>query len=158
MKFRILTLLIFFISLHCLAGKSLQGVYEVPISEDLKPFAKYVVDYQIENNSDSPAFVSFQLPLTLVGRPIEITMQKMTETLWIGPNVIGKCETKDAKQICSLEFSDITSDIKEVEKILNNSNLTQWEIQGRLAVAAAFSGEPIGVVTYSIYSKKEKCD
>ncbi len=156
MKKLVIILTVFFSSTLVFAQPQLQGTYEVPVTNpELKPFSIYTVKSNQDAYETGDTHFEFSLPLELVGKSMNIKMDKVTgETnTWRGPNVEGQCTDANLTFNCSLRFRNLEINDSEVKKVVQSTFEDPAEAEGRLAVALAFSSEPIGILQYR---KKEK--
>lgn len=139
------------------AERPIRGVYQVPVADELKVFADYPVKFKSDNYQESPTTISFPMPSALLGEETIFTMSKLNDqnTEWAGPNIKGNCETVGRYFKCSVQFDAIAVDQTKLEASIIQQFPSKEESAGRMQVARAFGGEPIGVLIYKMRGKSK---
>lgn len=99
--------------------------------------------------------MDFPLPAALVGEEKVISLDKVSDSpgTFIGPNAIANCETSKHYFTCNVRFNDLAIDPQQVEAAIESTYSSNTEISGRIAVAARFGSEPIGIISYKLKGK-----
>ncbi len=146
---KLIVFISFFISLSAHAQRPIRGLYQVPVSENLKPFANYPVKFKSDTYENTPNKITFPLPAELVGDSTMVEISKTPDGTWMGPNAQGSCQYGERYIKCNLKFNDLTIDSVRVETAVRQ-RFPAEQVQGRLSVAEKFSGEPIGIIIYRL--------
>ncbi len=133
------------------ASAAVKGTYHVPVTDpSLLPFATIPVDVSPSEVVTGPYRISFPLPLELVGKPYLVELAAMPDGTWSGKDVTANCQVSDSNVACAVAFGRMDVDFAGVARRLGDLGITGAEFDGRIGVAAAFSGEPIGVFEYQL--------
>jgi hypothetical protein len=130
------------------ASGKVDGVYSVPVSAELEKFASYEVKDTVIDNEAAPSRLRFGLPLALTGVENKIELFRQTDGTWKGNNGDSVCSRTNNTLSCKTKFKDLVIDAKAVEAV--NASLFAKEFAGRMAVARAFSTEPVGILSYDL--------
>jgi len=146
-----------FVTIIAHSKRPIRGFYEVPVSNELKPYAIYPIKFKADTYETNPDEIVFPLPAELVGEEFYVKMAKVedSENLWAGPNVEGSCSIINREFKCKVKFNNLIINQSQVEQVIKNTYQNQSEVGGRLQVAQLFGTEPIGYITYRLRGKKE---
>lgn len=137
------------------SGRSIKGVYKVPLSIEnkyLEPYASYPIKLNYENYNKAPDSLTFPLPATLVGEEKIININKVpgSDNQWVGNNVeSGTCAQENRELTCTLKFKDLNIDPAKL-KLAIEQNYSPVEAANRQAVAELFGNEPLGIIIYKL--------
>lgn len=140
------------------ASRPIRGVYEVPVGEDLKSFAEYPVKFKSDNYEASPNELNFPLPAALTGQEQMIHLSRLTETssVWKGPLAEADCHLIGRIFTCRVVFQGLPIDPVKMEEVIRQEYPEPVVAEGKLKVAMAFGGEPIGIIKYKLRGREEK--
>jgi hypothetical protein len=131
------------------------GSYEVPTSLELAAAAQYPVDHVEWIVVDGNATLHYDLPLGLVGGKLDVTLTGRVEAngtvALAGPVGVGSCFA-DARTItCREEFTGLGA-LPISVAVIEQLAATQYAgpVRDRVAVAAMFASEPIGIVVIDL--------
>jgi hypothetical protein len=147
----ILSVLVFAFTSAALAATPTDGKYHVPVPAQIAEYASY--DIRVRTNDPSnPTQISYVLPLELTGQRNLIRLTKQTEDgrKWTGPHADASCGTNNSMIECSVKYKNLTFDSAKAESLIRSKFTAEEEIQGRLAAAKFFGGEPAGVVSFPL--------
>lgn len=122
--------------------------YEVPVSEELAPFATFAVPEYKRRLRPGKIEIEYTLPLELTGEPLSLSFegrmpQRMGDELNLrGPHGVMSC----LREICVVEYRGLDLDFSKVRQHLEGLNLSAEELRGRLLVAEDFIRDPIGIL------------
>ena len=148
----IISSVLYLLSSLALANRPVRGIYEVPVTENLKAYASYPVKFNSDNYQEEPSTITFPMPSALMGEETLITMSKVagSETSWSGENVSGDCLTIDRYFKCTVKFNNIEIDQAKLAASIDQQYTTPQERLGRTQVAMSFRDEPIGIIIYKM--------
>jgi hypothetical protein len=153
-KLRLFLGILFVAGVHsvAVASRPIRGFYEVPVSDEMKPYARYPIKFKADKYQVEPNKISFPLPEALVGHPMQIEMSRVNvnSNEWQGVNVDGTCTQESRYLVCKVRFKDLKIDSEGVKAIVDAKYVKAEEIDGRMAVAKTFSTEPIGILNYKL--------
>jgi hypothetical protein len=127
--------------------------YSVPVSKDLEKFATFeVASPEISDNGNAIKVV-YHLPAELVGpdfKGIEMQMENYHEDKFKLSSPQGKanCVRSDVNTQCALRMKNLGADFSAAKTFILSKNIPNLEKQGQLKVLRAFSGDPVGILTY----------
>lgn len=125
--------------------------YTVPVSDELAPYAKFVLNNSRVEQDAAGVVVSYDLPPELVGPnhpTIVLGGKKRPGNIMLLEGEFGEasCFNRADKVECIVEYDDLEIDMRGVEQVLRARSNDPLEIERRLQVARIFGGEPVGIV------------
>ncbi len=135
------------------------GVYSVPVSPELKDFAKYLSRGEFATDSQSGnRTLHIFLPADLIGSETDIDLFYITDlvggkTYWKNGRNEATCEDSVISIRCEFSFEKLTIDTEKVITQLKSKNIGEFELSRKLLVSAFFGAEPIGIFEYLKSSK-----
>jgi hypothetical protein len=136
-----------------LAGSNVKGTYEVPVTEELKPYAVYSLEkLQLKEADDGQVRVSYSLPLELTGVENKIRFYGKFAAdgsgQFEGPSGGMTClaGANGAEPICRVSYYAVRQDLDLVRAAL--AKFPAEEQAPRLQVARAFGGDLEGFIRF----------
>lgn len=129
------------------------AVYSVPVPAQLEPFASYLVEDVSLCRLSGGIELGYSLPALLVGKKTRVSFTgpfDATTGTYELSSVDGtaSCELTGDAWSCLEHFSGLEVDLEEVAE--EAEGLSQQEAAARLQVAQLFSGDPIGILDFTL--------
>lgn len=136
-----------------------EGIYTVPVSDDLRPFASNPLNNITWRSEEGPRInFSFTVPADLTGEdPVVIQLREvghsvsgMTEMVsQDGPRAKASCLITRQNVVCMVKYERLVQNQAAISHYLNAKYSDESTRIGKNAVALFFSGEPAGIVEFS---------
>ncbi len=132
--------------------------YQVPVPAELEKFSRFQMPVEIKQRGDGLTEVSYDLPATLVGQPMEFRFLGEVDygaasfTLK-DENAEMNCSLQNFEADCRVMHRKVNIDLVAAKAALELSGLPRREVEGRLKVAAllkASGGDMGGVMKYRL--------
>lgn len=129
------------------------AIYSVPVPAELEPFASYSVEDVSLCRLGSGIELGYSLPALLVGKKTRVafagTYDSANGTYELSSaDGTASCELAGEAWSCLEHFTGIEVDLEEVAE--EAEDLSQQEAAARLDVAEQFSGDPIGILDFTL--------
>ena len=137
-------------------GALAQITYSVPVPQELEPYAVFPnMESEYIQNGDHLT-IRYPLPVELVGadRNVITLSGRMTNPRHFrlrGESVDARCNDIDGKLNCTVDYKDLEVNEQSVREAIIQKFPDPFEQGMRLQVARIFSGEPIGIITMTLY-------
>ncbi len=153
MKTAFFVLLSFFVSASAFADEVKEAQYEVPVREELKPFAAFSIPAVTTTELDGEQVqLDYLLPLELTGNPNRIVMSGSYDrsggATFKGAHATAQCKADAAAWTCSVRFRGLDLNSVKALEAIHRGATTPQEAEGRAEVARSFFSDPIGILTY----------
>lgn len=122
--------------------------YAVPVAAGLEPFAVFPLeDYSVRIRRGMHGKIEYNLPMELVGEPMEIelegTMVPVNGVIHLsGPLGTAEC----AGEECVIDYKNLNINPVLVEKFLRGISQNEQEFQTRMGIAGDFRLDPRGFI------------
>ncbi|MBX3197402.1 MAG: hypothetical protein KF894_04525 [Labilithrix sp.] len=136
------------------SDERLSGVYEVPTSEQLAPFASNPISVRVRTESTGKLRLKYKLPTVIAGeaRGVDLDGRPDGAGGWelSGRLGAGRCaESADGELACLIAYTDgLTMSLAEATAAVNAVSRTEAERAARQAVAEKFIIDPLGIVKF----------
>lgn len=126
--------------------KELKAVYEVPVKEELKAYARFPVVARTRVNQGIREY-QYDLPKPLTGQAVSFSVQGSSDE---GAHLRGDLGEMVCQQAsCTVRLPDLRLDPQQVEAYLRAQNYNAQEMSARLEVAHVFAtSDPAGFIHY----------
>lgn len=143
------------------AERPVRGTYTVPMKagpDGSAPLNSYDVRFHSDTYSESPNTLKFPMPAGLLGTEVWVSFDRDPQVTgrFVGEHGEGHCTNADRFLECTFTFTQLTPDLKAVESFWREQGLDNTVVDQRIAVAAKFGGEPIGVLRYKMRGRDRK--
>lgn len=127
-----------------------RGAYEVPVPEELRPYARYEFnDLRVRVKSGDRLEVRYQLPLALAGEENHLRFEgAIVDGQAHMKNEQGEMTCTVAEKMCRVKYQNIAFSLEKAEAALRSENLSEEDVRGRLLVSARFGGDMEGVLFF----------
>ncbi len=141
--------------LFCLtfASLSLAATYEVPTTEELKPYSTFGLrDFKVKLIGNT-LYLRYRLPELLVGKSERIWLSgkinsEKGSVVLTGPNAKANCEGVYESMKCTIAYGALEIDEASALEAIKSISQTTSEVSSRLQVTRAFSNDPVGIIQY----------
>lgn len=127
------------------------GYYTVPVKPELRPYAAFDLSCALVTARDGTYHLEYDLPLELVDAPLRhVVLDQVTSAAGFvtmdGPEGHAVCMETAQRLSCMINYNTITVDEAQVQAYVDAKYPEPVEKGFRVKVAAAFGGEPAGIL------------
>ena len=147
--------LILFLCLSSLSAfASEPAFYSVPVSPNLEEFAIFEIEAPQIVKEGTNIQITYKMPEELVGEKFPLvtmvgTIARKDSFVLLGENVKAECVVVSEQTNCRMEFSDLELNKQDIAKVIREKSKNIKEERIRRKIAKVFSGDPVGVFSYS---------
>lgn len=143
-------------------SKVVSSSYTVPVKDELTEYAKFEIRDLKVTLDKADLKLAYQLPKELVGANPQTlafagTIPNCTDPIELkGKNVTSKCTREGIKITCDVKSQNLKGSGSKARRFVEKKYKGE-EAAKRTLVAAAFSTEPIGKITYDLPTEMQVC-
>jgi len=129
------------------------ATYEVPSSDELKPYSTFELkDFKVRFIG-STFYMRYELPEILAGKVERIWLKGkfalgQSQIVLTGPNAKALCEGVYESMHCEIVYNDLDIDESLALEAIKKVSQSPLETNLRLQVTRAFSTDPVGIINY----------
>jgi hypothetical protein len=130
------------------------GTYTVPVKPALRPYATYDISDLAATSANGVFTLAYTIPEEFTGVDNQVVSFTGTDTphalmTLTGTHGTASCLRAQGEMTCLMQMANLQIDPVAVATYLKANAKSPEELAGRTQVDALFSGEPIGVVTFT---------
>lgn len=135
---------------------ALKGVYRVPVSKGLEPFATYPVEGIEVKRDDGYMKIEYMFPTWLAGELQQVELEgvytgsEASFAVTAGFMGSGACEVTGSRFVCTENLPGVVVNPGKAKAHMHAAGLTGHEVAQRMLVTEAFSVDPIGIIDFEM--------